>query len=314
VLALVLFTAVPSSAQVTEAEVSRARELGYEGLRAFQRQDYGEAIVLLERAYRLAPVPTVGLWLARSQVNAGRLRDAAAQYLRVVESAATLGELEAQEKARMTAREEHAALVPRIPKLRFTVRAADPASVRVRVGQAEERSADGVVELDPGPYAVRARAGAREVEVEGTLAEGTEQEVLLDFTPREAAPRQPVPASQTSAPPPRAASGSKALRIGERVALGSAALGLVVGAGAATWMALERKAHAEDCEGRSCADEAWVARYNTLRPVSSAGFILAGAGAGAFAVLHWGPWARRGSKPRTAVGLGAGSLQLRGTF
>ena len=121
----------PLRAQQASDDATRAaaRELGVEGIQAYQANDVSTADQTLERAYRLFATPTLGLWSARARVKLGRLVEGVERYRQVLQvSPPEVGELEAQRTAREDASIELGELAPRIPTLTLQLAAHVEAS------------------------------------------------------------------------------------------------------------------------------------------------------------------------------------------
>src|SRR5690349_3336121 len=86
-LCVCLSWSVSLQAQSPSDDATRAvaRELGVEGIQAYQANDVSTADQKLEKAYRLFAAPTLGLWSARSRAKLGRLVEAAERYRQVVQ-------------------------------------------------------------------------------------------------------------------------------------------------------------------------------------------------------------------------------------
>src|SRR5262245_32434465 len=80
--AMLFCTSVTQAQAPASDDAARAiaRELGAEGIEAYQANQFTTADEKLERAYRLFAAPTLGLWSARALVKLGRWVEAAKRY------------------------------------------------------------------------------------------------------------------------------------------------------------------------------------------------------------------------------------------
>jgi hypothetical protein len=321
--ALVFALAWPSLVHAqSEQEATRAaaRELGYSGVRAYQDGEYAVAQQRLEQAFQLLRVPSLGLWSARALVQTGKLVAAAARYREILGLAVSSGKEAVQKQAQLEAKQELAQLEPRIPRFGVQLVGAAGQEVQLSVdgallpalGAAERRP------IDPGSHELVARRGAQRVEVRFELAEGAERVVVVDFEQAAAgklgAPRSASDAGGTSA---------QARRLTLTwVALGVGGAGLVFGASTGL-AALAKKNSLEDeekCRDNECDPSARgsISTYDTLRTLSTIGFVVGGASAATGAVLFFTSEPAGGAEPPRAAGLalelGLSGARLRGRF
>jgi hypothetical protein len=286
---LMLSAPAPAPAQDADPSVtSAARQIGFEGVQAYEAGRYEEALDKLQRAYDLVKVPTFGLWSARSLVKLGRLVAASERYLEVTRIQLAPDARDIQKKAQADARTELDALKPRIPSVTIAVAGAPNASVRVTMdGKQVPNALLGVkAPVDPGKHVIEARVGERVEQREVTVAEGASETVRIDL-PAAAGATGPAPgatattAPTSTAPAPSAARGgaSPAFTIAA-VAIGGGglALGAITGA-----LAVGKRSDLEDsgdCRDDQCLPAAHdeVDSLDVLRLVSTIGFIVGGAG------------------------------------
>jgi len=177
-----------------------ARTLASEGTQAFERQDYEQALDLFDRALSLVQAPTLGLMRARTLVELGR-------WVEAVDTYATLprGDEDpnnpAFRQAMDEATQELNLLLPRLPRLRVTVRGLDGARAEVRVdGRTLSDALVGVDNpLDPGTHRIEVLTPERDPEVRViNLAERDKKEIVIELAP----PRRPEPVAPPPPPPP----------------------------------------------------------------------------------------------------------------
>jgi hypothetical protein len=292
---------------VDEATRSAARDLGYEGVELFQKGDFAGADDRLDRAYRALKAPSLGLWSARALAKLGKLVEANERYLEVTRLD-TAGQPEIQRTAQADAAHEQEALQSRIPRIVVKVAApqGSPAPEVTVDGAAIPSSLIGVKRpVNPGKHVIVAKSGALSSQKEINVAEGSTTDVPMVL---EAGGAPVAPATQPVAPAPApalapenapstkptgdaSADEGTAAGSGQRtaawVAIGVGAAGLVVG-GVTGVMAISTKSSVEDqCRNNQCLPPAHadVDKYNSLRTISSVGFIAGVVCAGAGVTL-----------------------------
>ena len=311
---------------VDDASKNAARDIGNEGLEAFHAGRYDEAVEKLERAYSVVKVPGLGLWTARALEKAGKLVEASEIYDEVGTLAVTEGDPAVQEAAKQVAAKEREELLPRIPKLTLQVEGVPADEVVVTL--------DGVLVVaahlgaarpaNPGNHIATAKLGEQEAREEVTLAEGESKTVLLRLAPAPA--KQPVatPPRSELAPTPLAVTPTdtgvgegRTQRILGWGGLGVGAAGLAFGTVTGV-MVLSKKNTLEDhgCVDGACYvdQEDDVNNLNSLRRVSTVGFVIGGVGAAAGAALLLTAPLQRREGPAVRAWLGVGSAGVKGSF
>src|SRR6185312_3536811 len=150
-----------------QAQRSVARELGTAGMEAYFDGNYERAADNLERAYRLFPTPTLGLWSGRAYIQLGRWVRAAERLREAQYASAAIGDNAAQQKAQADALSELAALEPRIPRLTVTIAGATAAETTLVIDeQPFERELIGIAHpIDPGHHTIVGMFKGQRVEV-----------------------------------------------------------------------------------------------------------------------------------------------------
>ncbi|WP_437625041.1 hypothetical protein [Sorangium sp. So ce1151] len=209
-------TALPSP-QAKET----ARALADRGWDHYQNGRYAEALQAFDGAEASVHAPPFLLMIARTHDKLGRLLQSRATYRRLVSEELAPGSPRAFVVAKDDAKQELAALEPRIPTLEVTVTGTAQGGMKLAL-DGEPIAPATPVELDPGEHRLVAVApGQRTVTKTLRLREGTRDHVLLDLTP-------PPPAAS---PPDRASAGSGSsmtVIIGGGVAAGAGAVAGVV--------------------------------------------------------------------------------------
>jgi hypothetical protein len=278
--ALTLTLVVPARADVDDATRASARELGYAGVEAFQAADYAGAHAKLERAYRVLKAPSLGLWSARALEKLGRWVEASERYLEVTRLSLSGGQEAVQQQAQADALREFEALSQRVPGLRVEIRGAPISSVVLRI--------DGVIvapelitevrPVNPGSHRVEASAGGETLVSEVSVEEREHETVTLSFegTSTGDARARPTPdVASSSSPFPRRAVAWGAIVTG--------GVGLVLG-GVSGGLALQKRGEIDDSqrcrpERNECLPDmkSTVDSYNTMRVISTVGFVAGGA-------------------------------------
>jgi hypothetical protein len=251
-------------------------------------------------------------------VKTGKLVEASERYGEVTRLKVQPGQQEdVQKRAQADAAQERAALQPRVPTLRVKVEGAEPKAVEVTVEGVKVPTPllAAPRPTNPGKRVVRGRLGARVVTEEVTLAEGESRAVILKFGAEPTLPAGPTPAKVEPQPPadPGAAPGS-GQRIAGYVGLGVGGAGLVLG----TVMGLvaghkKSTLETEGCLGTHCypTQQGDVDSYNSMRTVSTVGFIVGGVGiAAGVTLLLTAPSRKEG----VALWIGPRSAGLGGSF
>ena len=319
---LTLSLAVGSAQAQSDEDANRAaaRALGEAGIAAFNAGDYVIALDKLSRAHELVGLSTTGLWMARSLVKVGRWVEASEQYLAVTRMTLPEDASELHRNALGEAARERQELLPRIPQLTLRIDG-------LPAGSAPEVSIDGVAvpgaligaarPTNPGDHQVQARAGGQQQSAQVSLGEGERRTVAIRFEglatapapdPNAAPPADPAPEQ-----PPDGATGSTQRILGW-VAVGLGGAGLVVG-GVTGGMAVgERSTLSDECPDKECGPDQHdqVDSYETLRVVSSVGFIAGGVLAAAGVVLLI--TAPDDAEQSATWFLGPGSVGLTGRF
>jgi hypothetical protein len=317
-VALTFLTASPVRAQAgDEASRGEARKIGYAGVEAYQAGDFATARERLETAYQMLRVPSLGLWSARALAKLGKLVEAEARYLEVIQLPTSVGDEAIQEQARRDARNERAALTRRIPTVVVRVEGAPANEVAVTIDDAALLgSALGENHMvNPGPHKVDGTRGTARASVAITVAEGEQREAVLRFA---AAPAAAATSGGTDAglgvQRPAVSTGPDPRRTIGWVTLGTGGAGLLIGA-VSGFLAMSKKSDLDKAgcaNGSNCpaSERSNVDSYNNLRVVSGVGLIAGAAlaGVGAYLLLT-APADDAGreqltSRPRQRTGIG----------
>lgn len=328
-LTVATITAAPavSAQEIDATSHGAARTLGYSGVEAYQRGDYRVASEKLEKSFKMLRVPSVGLWSARALEKLGLLVEAAERYREVGRLSLGRGDQAVQRQAQAEAEEELKALGPRVPSLEIIVQSAS-ASARIALDGVElaPELIGEIVPVNPGVHLLTVKDGERSAQRQISVKEAERARVVLDLEQAQRASPAPAPAAPPRAAPASPADAadnghspgrSSALRTTGWVSLavGGAALAFGATTGA---MALAKKGtlDGDGCtDGRCFADQADdVGSYNSLRGLSTAGFIVGAVGAGAGAVILLTAPSSKQPSQGVAASIGLGRVAVTGRF
>lgn len=338
ILSLMFVSAtLTSTAFAADRATSSARELAKQGLAAYDAGRYEEAAEKLGKAYEVVHVPTLAVNEARALVKLGRLVAASELYLEASRIPGEKSWQSTQFEAQKDAERERAELLPRIPRLKVELKGAKSSDVKLALDGAEVPSAlfDEEQVVDPGERRIEGTRGSEVVKQSVTVKEGDHAVVTLQFTPSSAAASpiagsapqqnksdsQAIAAVSPLAAPPMGESkpqGSAQKTIGW-ITFSAGAAGLVVG-GVSGALAMSKRSSLIDsntcsADNRHCSpsQQNEVNAYNSLRTVSTVGFIAGGvlAATGITLVLT-AP--KQESQPRVGLWVGPSSAGLYGGF
>lgn len=183
-------------AWAADDEAGRLRALG---MKAYNAGDYVEAKKAFDEAFKLDPLPSAGLWAARSRVKLGEWVEADEQLERIAKSALGRGERQAEEDARQQAIREREKLRHRLPRLRIRLEGVEADEVEVAIDgvpvaseflltkkkdkEKEKsifRNGKSLV-VNPGDHRVVGVSGDQRKEVSINVNEGQTRDVSLRF-------------------------------------------------------------------------------------------------------------------------------------
>ena len=328
-----LHAPVVSAATGDDEAKKAARALANGGMIAYQAGDYKAAEENLSRAFASFPAPTLALWSARALEKLGKLVEAEDRYRAAERASVNAGEPETQRKAKADARKEREELLPRIPTLKVSVEGVSLAGVIVRVDGvaiANDRLSEQIL-VNPGERVVSAERGPQVEQARVSVAPSEHESVVLKFesTPR-ANEALEAYLSDRDGEPGRAASPSEPAQdwamssdsSGWRtvgwLAVGLGGAGLISSGALAIVANGKRDGFEDQCPDNVCPlgvpqsvrDD--VESYNSLRTISTVGWIASGAlMVGGFGLLIALP---DGGGRKLAAEIGPGSVSLKGSF
>ena len=278
----------PTAFAVSESEKESIRSLSNTAADDFAKGNFDAARAKFERAYDLAKVPKLAVWLARSHEKLGHLADAQRLYREA--TALERNELwkgTTQQEAKKLAETELARLQPLVPRLTILLDGALPTEVTVSVDSVaittEELTAEHPV--NPGPHDIVATRGQEIVREQVVLAERGVGRVVLHFSQVPAVGQvEPTPAANQSVAPVLAntaegssTSGSPQRLIGW-VGIGVGAAGVALGAISGAIAGHKYGELEPKCANHQCdpSDSSAVDSYTTFRTLSTVGFVAGG--------------------------------------
>jgi hypothetical protein len=306
--------------------VSTARELGEQGLRAYDEGRYDEAASKLLQAYQAVKVPTLGRDAARALVKQRKLLAAAELYLeatRLLPNELWHGSV--QQAAQGEADREREALLPLIPRLKIVLDGATARDTVVTLDDVTvpEPLVGSEQFADPGKHQVVATHEAHSERQDIALEQGQRREVVLRFTGTppsvgNASAGQMPHSSAQNAPTTPHDRESNTMRTVGWIGVGVGAAGVALGTTTGIIAIFMRSGLRDDgCVDYTCRNHAElqgrVNTYNSLLPVTTVGFVVGGVAAAAgVTLLLTSP--RRESQKSASLELGPGSMAIQGEF
>jgi len=287
----------PATAWAQDADIAQARQLGEQAQAAYEAGNYTESEKLWAAAAKLySAAPTLTLGLARAQVKLGKLVAAQESYNRIIrEWSSVASPKPAFKDALESAKTEVVAVSSKIASVVVTVEGPTAPVVTID-GQTVPPAAFGLKRpVDPGTHTVKASAeGFKPTEQTFQVAEGGSAEAKLKMdkagdvaiAPVPPPGGAPAPGAPTE-PPPEGGSKGGSTKTLALVAFGVGGAGLVVGS-ITGLLALGKAGDLKDkCPDGSCpaTEQSNVDSYKTMGTISTIGFIVAGVGGIAGAVL-----------------------------
>jgi hypothetical protein len=308
-LALGLALAPEALAQPADsASRKAARVMAEEGLSLFDQKDYAAALERFDKADALMAVPTVDLFAARCLVQLGRLVEASARYLEVINASLDEDSPPAFKTAQSEAQQERAALLPRLAALAVTIEGgAEEATVLLDGKEMDPARLSETRPVDPGTHRVEGKRAGATVMEEVTLAEGETKTISFK-----------LPKPVRLPPPPQLKPPDSWMRTAGLIGLGAGGAGLAVW-GVTGGIALAQNATLKEngCSDGRCPPWSRPGSYSGLRVASMVGLYtgigLAAAGATLF-LLAPSPSPKTSAAARIEPWIGVASGGVRGAF
>jgi tetratricopeptide (TPR) repeat protein len=257
--------------------------LGTEGVAAYKRGAYSEALEQLDRAYRVVAAPSLALWSARTLVKLGRWVEASDRYLQATRLDISIGNPAIQAKAKQDAEQELAELQKRLPQLEVAITGVPAQDVSLTLdGTSLPAALVGTrIPIDPGPHHLEGRFDEQVQSLEIVAVERQAALVKLQFRPASAtataaaAVPSSAPIDSAAAPVPPSSSSQRGIGW---VAIGVGTAAVAVGALTGLMAVNQHASLAQYCKaGTGFRDKAAeVDDYNSLRSTSFVAFIAGG--------------------------------------
>lgn len=304
-----------------EERKNSARTLGEEGQKALDAKDYPRAEQLFRDATNLFPAATLSLGLARAQTQLGKVVGATENYNKIIREWGNHPSPPPAFKAALEAAQaEIGDVQKRIANVTIALEGA-PATAKVALDDKPfPNSLLGLKrQVDPGKHVVKATADGYKV-AEATFsvtdAGSTDVKLTMEKDPNAGvvAPTQAaVVGPTTDTPPPKSSQKTYAL-----VAFGVGGAGLVLGT-VGGLLALGKSSTLKDsCKvnGNKCPASAQsdIDSYQTMGTLSTVGFIVAGVGGAAGAVLLLTAPKAEVKGATVSPYVGAGNVGFTGSF
>jgi len=300
--------AVPASAEGSSDRVAAAQALFDRARELMVAGHYGDACPKLEESQRLDPASGTLLNLADCYEQQGRLASAWLKFL----EAATASRAGANVDRETTARDRAAALAGKVPKFVIKVSGDPTPGLEVRRdGEVVNRNQWGVpLPADAGERIISASAPGRSSWRTAVTLKAGDTAAITVVIPELA----PIATLPDATPEVRAAPPLGTQRLFAIAATGAGVVGVVLG----TAFALQSKSKHNEadrfCNGPACFDQRGVDLGEEAKQAGNVATIAFTAGALAVAggALLW--FTAPARTPAARIGLGAGTLQVSGTW
>ncbi len=278
-LVLVLLTSSVVVARPAAADTktrAEALKLAGEAMDLYEAGDFAAALEGFTKADELLPAPTLKLRVARCLDRLDRMQEAVERYRDVIAYELTGSSPKVHREAREQAVEELGDVLEEMPTITVIVRGSGADDATVTMG-GEPLSADLLGQkqpLDPGPYAFEAVSGDLVTRQDVTLERSQALEVSLELVP-------------DTGGGGGAESDGALWQISGWTAIGLGGAGVVLGTVAGVMVLNQEQELMDQCTDRQCPSEVRddVESFDTMRAVTTAGFIIGGIGLAAGTTL-----------------------------
>lgn len=275
----------PTTPEQDEAR-DKARVLALEGLTLMEKQKFDEARDRFERAEALFHAPTNLRLLGQALVALGRLARAKEVYERAANEELPFYAPQPFKDAQAAAKNELAALVPRVPTVELVVPpGAKDVEVLIDKAKVPSEQLGKPIFVDPGEHRIVASAeNARDVHRKFTVKEGERARLELALTPQSQGGPDKTPDKLIVKPggsyiPAAIAFGIGAVGIGVGAVAGAVAIGKAND--------VKSRCQQDGAGGLSCPPDAEpeADSARSMGTVSTIGFVVGGVGVAAGVVL-----------------------------
>jgi hypothetical protein len=276
-----------------------ARDLWAQGHDRYQRGDYVGAADRFDRAYELERTPSIGVWVARSLMRAGRWVDALDHYREVIELPQSSDASSRDWSARREAKLERQQLLPRVPNLivQLAYAASDEVTVEINGALLPSEFIGVARAVDPGTVRVHGERGKQTADASVEIAEGETKTVRLSFKEPPSPRERLAVVNDTRARPPN----DDLRRVVSFVAVGVGGAALLTGGVFAALAAGDEGRLLRDCPMSRCAARyrSDVETYESKKSIATVG-IWSGAALVATGVVLYIALPRPASKTSSA--------------
>jgi len=277
----------PGRAELSETEKDSVRVLANNAATDYAAGHLPQALDKFRRAYRIARVPKLALWLAKTEMGLGhwvKASEFCLEAMQLERNRLWVGTL--QQTAQREAGQLRDELLKRIPRLIVRVEGVPAREVTLHIDNTIVSGEPNGVErlVDPGVHKITGQDGARVLELRSTLAERERKEVALRFAPTEAhVLSAPTSVSARGVPSHSVAdvdSRQQTQRIWGWIGVSIGAAGLVTGTVTGVAVALKHGELKDECPARVCSRDHWseLDDYDVMRRISSVGFAVGAIG------------------------------------
>lgn len=246
-----------------------ARDLWLEAQQLFQAGDYVRAADRFDRAYELERSASLGLWVARSLMRAGRWVDALDRYREIAEQPLASEASSRDWAARRDAKREREQLQPRVPSVIVVLAGAPSAEVTVELnGTLLPSESLGVAQpVDPGTVRVHGERGKQTADLSLEIEEGETKTLRLSFV----APPSPERLAHVDSKP--RPSNVEFRRVASFIAVGVGGAALLTGGVFAALAAGDEGRLLRDCPMARCASRyrSSVETYESKKTIATVG-------------------------------------------
>jgi hypothetical protein len=311
---------VTRDAAAQSPSCAEAAELADSAYDLLNKKLYAEAVDLFDRADKRCHSPVFVLYMAQAREGQGKLVAARDLLERIHSERLPPDAPEAWSAAQVKARERMVDLDARIPLLTLRVRGAGRTPAKVTVDGREITPAElkQPIRLDPGDHrAVATNAKGARDERAVTLAERARRRLELVLAPvGSTRPPQPPPPD-----PEDSALGIKPSYLAAAIAYGVGGVGLIMGIAAGIPFIVKANDLKDACENdgddpNTCPPERAedIDDVKLLGNVSTAGWVIAGAGVVAGTILVLVPTGDEAEAGALRLHLAVGSVTVDGRF
>jgi len=271
-----LLLSAPAAAKSQAARRVEARGLAAEAIDLYAAGDFDNALKKFARADELYPAPTLKLRVARCLDRLDRMHESAEQYRKIIGTKLKWSAPRKHHEARKDSVPELAKLLEQMPRVLVLVSGVESDGATVHMDTVRIPPDDRDRTIDPGMHVFVAAKGSRVAKRTVQVERGRAIRVELQLPDPDN--NNPIAPSDDGA----------TFRIAGWAAIGLGAAGAILGGVTGGMLVAQRSGLEARCPNQSCPPEAHddAKQFNTLRTVSTVGFIVGAVGAGAGLTLH----------------------------